>query len=58
MDAPDRARLRRVAVLGTGFHGEYLGAVEAALQINEKQEPGETVVIAVGVPACRTLLSC
>ena len=27
--AEDRARLRRVAVLGTGFHGEYLGAVDA-----------------------------
>ena len=27
--AEDRARLRRVAVLGAGFHGEYLGAVDA-----------------------------
>ena len=27
--AEDRARLRRVAVLGAGFHGDYLGAVDA-----------------------------
>ena len=38
--AEDRARLRRVAVLGRGFHVEYLSAVDADHVVSSTRWPG------------------